>query len=502
MKPHTDKQSLLRRHRRHKRLGIGLALVVMLVASALLGWWLLPVLLVGLWLVHEAWLADHRFYHPRQDDCYSLKADWRHQTQIQQGQIQQGQMPWPEIPAGIDTLVLALEVKANPSGYLLDPWLELAGQRFTFEPGCKGLRYLTLAVSQLDAATEVLDLKTCHCRLGMTVDISGFSQPDFHQRRLLILAPHADDAELAAFGLYQQADEVMILTLTQGETKADAYRALGLDAQGAARLKGRLRTWDSQAIPLWGGVPQTHCLQLGYYCLQLGAMRAAPGQPQASRDSGDCDTRPARRHNALSLPGDSDGQPTWNNLVADLATVIAHFGPQAILLPHPYLDPHPDHVAAGQALAEALTKTPATCNEQIEHFLLYANHLHNTDLWPMGPAGGGVCLPPSHGPKAVAQDSAQDPDQDQARFIWLHPLSPAQQMDKAMALAMQHDLQAPLPLKQRLRRLIQSALTGRRWPDTGTDDYFRKAVRSGELFFIQQSLNTPVNTPVSHREQI
>lgn len=481
MKPHADKQSLLRRHRRYKRLGIGLALVVMLATSALLGWWLLPVLLLALWLVHEAWLADHRFYNPRQDDSYALEAKWRLQTRIAQGGIL-----WPEMPVA-DTLVLAFEVKASLYGALFDPWLELAGQKFSFERGCRGRRYLVLAASQLDAVKTLLDLKTGHCRLGTAVDIFGFCQPDFHQRRLLILAPHADDAELAAFGLYQQAKEVMILTLTQGETKADNYRTLGLDAQAAARLKGRLRTWDSLAIPLWGGVPQARCLQLGYYCLQLGAMRAAPQQPQASLDAGDCDTRPARRHNALSLPGDSDGQPTWNNLVADLAAVIQQFGPQAILLPHPRLDPHPDHVAAGQALAEALTTTPAACNEQIEHFLLYANHLHTTDLWPMGPAGGGICLPPNHTPEAGPAPS-----------IWLHPLSPAQQLDKAMALAMQHDLRNPLPLKQRLRRLIQSALTGRHWPDTGRDDYFRKAVRSGELFFVQQSLNTLVN----HREQI
>jgi len=59
-----------------------------------------------------------------------------------------------------------------------------------------------------------------------------------------------------------------------------------------------------------------------------------------------------------------------------------------------------------------------------------------------------------------------------------------QQIDKAQALAMQHDLQTPLPLKKRLRRRIQHLLAGRRWPSSGEDEFFRKAVRRHELFFV------------------
>ena len=51
--------------------------------------------------------------------------------------------------------------------------------------------------------------------------------------------------------------------------------------------------------------------------------------------------------------------------------------------------------------------------------------------------------------------------------------------------AMQHDLQAPLPVKKRLRRLIQRLLAGRQWPETGEDEFFRKAVRRHELFWVR-----------------
>jgi hypothetical protein len=43
-----------------------------------------------------------------------------------------------------------------------------------------------------------------------------------------------------------------------------------------------------------------------------------------------------------------------------------------------------------------------------------------------------------------------------------------------------------LPLKKRLRRLIQAALAGRRWPSTGDDEFFRKAVRRHELFWVRK----------------
>ena len=52
--------------------------------------------------------------------------------------------------------------------------------------------------------------------------------------------------------------------------------------------------------------------------------------------------------------------------------------------------------------------------------------------------------------------------------------------------ALQHDLQTPLTGKKRLRRLIQRVLAGRRWPPTGDDEFFRKAVRRHELFWVRK----------------
>jgi LmbE family N-acetylglucosaminyl deacetylase len=200
----------------------------------------------------------------------------------------------------------------------------------------------------------------------------------------------------------------------------------------------------------------------------LPVMAEQPDKACGSRESGESDIRSVRRHNPLPLPADADGLPTWRNLIADLRAVLEHFRPEVVVTPHPDLDPHHDHVASTQALLEAV----AACAWQPQTLLLYANHLHDNDRWPMGPAGNGIALPPAI--TALPADR-----------LWSPVLDAEQQLDKAMALALQHDLQGPLPLKKRLRRSIQCLLAGRRWPTSGEDEFFRKAVRRHELFWVR-----------------
>jgi len=198
-------------------------------------------------------------------------------------------------------------------------------------------------------------------------------------------------------------------------------------------------------------------------------MVAEPDKAFPSLESGDSDIRSVRRFNPLALPGDMDGVPSWNNLVSDLAALLKLFRPEVVVLPHPELDPHPDHIQASRALDEAI----ALGDWCPELRLLYANHLYDNDRWPMGPVGSGVALPPRQEPLP-------------ADGLWSPVLNASARLDKAQALAMQHDLQTPLPLKKRLRRIIQWVLAGRRWPEFGQDDFFRKAVRRHELFWVRK----------------
>ena len=460
------KQQLLKRHRRNKRIGLLVGLLLLLALGLLVAWWLPPLLAVLGWVAHEAWFADHLFYSPRSDYDYQLQADEQVSLRLAGGRLQ---VPDSLALAEGDTLILKVSLKSSWLGHWLDPGVLIAGTFADcqdFERGVRGVRYLNLTSQHAALATGKLMLKGRFCSVAETVELSVLRHPDYRSQRVLVIAPHADDAELAAFGLYSQAQS-WIVTITAGEIETEHYQHMGFAGGDAARLKGSLRAWDSISVPLWAGVAQDRCIQLGYFCMQLAAMQATPEQAIASREAELSDTRYFRRFNRVTLASDRDGLPTWRNLVNDLCELIEQIQPQVIVLPHPRFDPHPDHLCSQQAVMQALSRT----NWQPQTLLHYANHLHDNDRWPMGASGRGVALPP--------QLHSQEP-----LCPWSLNMSSERQCNKAMSLGMMHDLQPPAPLKRQLRRLIQRFLVGRALPVYGQNEFFRKAVRLHELFWV------------------
>ncbi|KAF0862556.1 PIG-L deacetylase family protein [Pseudomonas sp. LD120] len=464
----SRKQQLLKRHRRTKRIALLVGLLLLLLVGVLVAWWL-PVLLAILgWLAHEAWFADHLFYSPKDDYGYDFGNEARQvAVRLEAGRLL---LESPQELAGDATLILGVQVKSSWLGRFFDPAIEVQGgplaDRQTFERGVNGLRYLNLSGLSASLARGELQLRGRFCRIQIQSQLNVWRDPDYRRQRVMVIAPHADDAELAAFGLYSQADEAWIVTLTAGEIEAEHYQAMGMSPVEAARIKGRLRAWDSIAVPRWAGVPEAHCVQLGYFCLQLPAMQAAAHQPVASREAHMSDTRLFRQLNPFLLPGDQDGQPTWNNLLADLRELLLKARPEVIVLPHPTLDPHPDHICAHVAVMQALEGL----EWQPSTVLGYANHLHDNDRWPMGDSGAGIALPPVFGSSTPLRP-------------WCLSLTQAEQFDKAMALGMMHDLQPPAPFKRRVRRCLQRLLAGRSRSPYGENEFFRKAVRRHELFW-------------------
>ncbi|KRP57122.1 PIG-L deacetylase family protein [Pseudomonas trivialis] len=461
----SRKQQLLKRHRRNKRIALLAGLLLLIAVGVLVAWWLPLILAVLLWVAHEAWFADHLFYSPKDDYQYRFAPHSRHgHLRLEAGCLLSDT---PLTLAGDETLIVQVQLESSWLGRFLDPAVDVSGDRQAFERGVAGTRYLNLTGTAAALAAGEVRVRGRFCRLVGQPTLWVFRQPDPARQRVMVIAPHADDAELAAFGLYAQADESWIVTLTAGEIEAEHYQQMGLPQADAARLKGRLRAWDSIAVPRWAGVPEAQCVQLGYFCLQLPAMQAAPDQPQASREAQCADTRLFRQFNGVALPSDVDGLPTWHNLIADLRALLLKARPEVIVLPTPVLDPHPDHICAHNAVIDALQGL----EWQPSTVLGYANHLHDNDRWPMGDSGAGVALPPHF-------------DTDRVLQPYSRVLSHSQQQDKAMALGMMHDLQPRAPFKRRVRRLLQQLLAGRGPSPYGENEFFRKAVRRHELLWV------------------
>ncbi|WP_448124558.1 PIG-L deacetylase family protein [Pseudomonas veronii] len=463
----SRKQQLLKRHRRTKRIALLIGLLVLIAAGVLVAWWLPLILAVVLWAAHEAWFADHLFYSPSEDYAYAFP----HGSEVPGLRLDAGRLLLDAPLAADDTLIVGIELHSSWLGRFIDPAVELLGlqtpDRQVFERGVGGRRYLNLTGAADALAAGKLQVRGRFCRINGQPTLWRFRQPDYRQQRVMVIAPHADDAELAAFSLYSQAAESWIVTLTAGEIEAEHYQQMGLPKAQAAQLKGRLRAWDSIAVPRWAGVPEAQCVQLGYFCMQLAAMQAAPDQAQASREAQLSDTRLFRQFNAFALPGDVDGAPTWHNLIADLRALLLKARPQVIVLPTPLLDPHADHICAHAAILEALEGLAW----QPDTLLGYANHLHDNDRWPMGDSGAGVALPPRF-------DTADE------LVPCSFTLALSQQQDKAMALGMMHDLQPRAPFKRRVRRWLQQVLAGRSPSPYGENEFFRKAVRRHELLWV------------------
>lgn len=459
--------------KKQKQRQLVVILLVLVVACYVLsqGHWVVAlVLLAGAFLVRELFFADARFYDPAQDYQYRLSG-----AELA-CEIIDGRLSVPDAQGG-DSLVMSVPVRSTFTGRFLDPQLVLgsANETHTFERGARGQRYIDLSPLAAELASGVA-MRTNFCSIDwQQARVVKGSATDYTQKPMLVIAPHADDAEIAAFGLYSQAVEPSIVTITAGETETEQFATWCEDDEQASLFKGRVRTLDSFAAARWGGVSPGHCHSLGYPCLQLYRMKQEPATPVASPWSGIADTRPYRAYNPLALASDGQGESSWQNLVMDLRELLRACKPAVVVAPHPALDAHVDHIYASMALLEALRA------EGMEpDWLLYANHLEASQGHPCGPAGGLTGLPPHFGePLQVAGYYSQPLDDDTLR-------------DKALALDLMHDLRRPLSWKKWLRPRLQAFLPGRSVPRYGEDDYFRKSLRRNECFIVADTAQVDV----------
>jgi LmbE family N-acetylglucosaminyl deacetylase len=370
----------------------------------------------------------------------------------------------PPAKAGWDTALLGVQVRAEAGNPHVDLSVGEARVRQHLDPGAHGLRWLNLTGLRTQLVSgAVLELHGQAVRIEAgPATVRLFASKPPLDGRILVLAPHPDDAEIGAFGLYAGRNAT-IVTVTSGNAGDANYAADFPDAAEQYRFKGYLRAVDSVTVPWQGGIPPERCFNLGYFDARLEEMRGKPGEVFPEMYGPNTDTAVYRRANIGKLMPVGPRTNSWTHLVEDLVAILRKVRPAVVVMPHPMLDDHADHQHVTVAAVEALRrwKGPA-------RFLLYTNHAA-LNLFPYGPAGTATSVPPWSGPPLPVQ------------AVYAHPVSPELQRRKLYALESMHDLRLS-PAEQ--QSCTPPGAPPRRpdYPRSATD-YFRRAPRPEEIFF-------------------
>jgi LmbE family N-acetylglucosaminyl deacetylase len=376
---------------------------------------------------------------------------------------------WPKVSATRwDTGLLAVQSWGAES----QPWVEVSAGSVTtrhyLDPNAIGIRWLNLSGlrAQLVAGAEVTLRAHAVTLGGDDATLRLFQNQLDLSKPLLIIAPHPDDAEIAAFGLYAGRQST-IVTLTAGNAGVMNYRAQVADPPAHYRLKGYLRAVDSVVVPWQGGIPPERAYNLGYFDGRLDTMYADPSLAVPEVYGPNTDVAPYRRANLGSLLPNGPRTNTWSHLVEDIVTVLRKVNPAIIVMPDPRLDSHLDHEYATVAVVLALGQWNRDAT-----FLLYTNHAV-ADHYPFGPAGNVTSLPP------LAAAGADIMLQKVFSFETDQEL----QTRKLFALESMHDLRLS-PEEQSTCDVPNAQHRTEDYPRTYEEDYLRRAVRANEIFYV------------------
>jgi hypothetical protein len=401
------------------------------------------------------------------DDRYRFAAGQSEEHQVVLARTPDGvRFTWPQTrSAGWDTALLAVRswgAEAVPSVEIVAGSARLHQY---LDPNALGIRWLNVSgLRQPIAEGTPVDIRT-H---AVTIEAGAGTLRLFASRlnlqsTILILAPHPDDAEIAAFGLYAGRNAT-IVTVTSGNAGDFNYRASVSDPAEHYLLKGYLRAVDSVTVPWQGEIPPDRCYNMGYFDARLATMRQAPDRPVAEMYGPNEDVAPYRRANIGRLLPIGSRTNTWTHLVEDLIEVLRKVKPAIVVMPHPQLDTHADHQYTAVAAVDALEKWDGNAT-----FLLYTNHA-SENLYPFGPPGTVMSLPPWSASELGVER------------VYSHPVDARTQRRKLFALESMHDLRLS-PDEQ--DTCSQPGLLRRPdYPRTAAVDYFRRGIRSEEMFFV------------------
>jgi hypothetical protein len=213
------------------------------------------------------------------NDRYQFADNFSTQQQITFTRIPEGvSFAWPHT-GNWDTAILGI----NSWGAEIEPWVEINAGSSRMEqyldPNAQGLRWLNLSAlkDQLKESTQVVIVTHAITIEPASATLRLFENKLNLNDRILVLAPHPDDAEIAAFGFYADHNAT-IVTVTSGNAGDMNYRVSVSDPAEHYLLKGYLRAVDSVTIPWQGQIPPDRTYNLGYFDARLAEMHQSPYQ--------------------------------------------------------------------------------------------------------------------------------------------------------------------------------------------------------------------------------
>ena len=456
---------------KNKTKNIAVALVMIIATSLLLycGFYFTAVTLVGLaYILKEAFWSDHIYYDVKKDQISTFEKAKTYNLKITNQSIS---LP-EEVLDNRCSLFVEIDIATNFAGHLFDPDIAItaSGRKIHkqyFEKGAKGKRYINITHSTPVQGSEIT-LEPSHCRILSTdIKLISYQKPDIEGKKILVISPHPDDAEIAAFGLYSKENS-FIVTVSAGEKEAETFASLTQGHTPPEIIKGKLRAHDSIIAPLWAGQTVAGAVNLGYFDDSLKAM--FENKKETIEKPYSKTTLPFREFNTIKLNSDKEGTASWSTLIEDLKEILTLFKPKVIITPDLKIDHHIDHQYSTIAIKEAVDSLEL---QGIE-YLFYANHIEKTDAWPFGPSGSLASLPPVN----TSYDGILSLENDEQ-----------QQIKKSCALEMMHDLRSDkkTKIKIKFRYALQHLLARRPKPYFGTESYYRKNVKSNEIFFFSKS---------------
>lgn len=231
----------------------------------------------------------------------------------------------------------------------------------------------------IDESSEV-SISAKFCKFADEAYLISFDKSPAESRKTIIFAPHPDDAEIACTSLY--GPDSFIVTITAGNSgnkqKKLYFPEMDADMEKAAWRKGFLRSFNACTTAMLAGVPSENLCCLGYSDRYIG------------RDGGASEPSSFRIFNASNcrIPLSSTPMNTASSQESEIRNIIAALKPERIAVTNPWLDSHPDHIAAGQMVIKAARELAPGCE-----ILLYTVHAPKERPLYLGDASTSQGLP-------------------------------------------------------------------------------------------------------------